>query len=255
MKILLIGELCYDIWKYGNVPRLNPESPSPIFVESYENQNLGMAGNVAATLANLDISFDFIHQPEKITKTRYVDQKSNYILLRVDVDNKISPRIGIDHLTVGVYNYDFIIISDYNKGFLTEKYLQDVISMASFAKKEVYIDTKKILGDWSYNAWAKINDKEYQDNLKNNAKINYDKTIITLGGQGAQYQNKIICPETEIDIRDQVGAGDTFLTFFSIYHHKTKDVEYSIKKANHFAGIACSHKGVLSDFGIKEKDL
>lgn len=241
MKVLVIGESCTDKFIYGNVDRLNPEAPTQIFTPLYEKENSGMGGNVAEHLKNLNISFDFITNKEKIIKTRYVDEASNYILLRVDEDIKLAPTNQI----INVRLYNFIIISDYNKGFLTEDYMQSLINFATIANRLVFLDTKKNLGKWSYKAWTKINEKEYS---RHHDFLNKDQTVITLGKAGVKYRDEIIPPEAEILTRDVVGAGDTFLVFFALYFYKDRNVISAIKKANHYAGIACLSKGVRNDF-------
>lgn len=251
MRVCIIGENCQDIFNYCNFERLNPEAPTPCGSIVYQKENRGMAANVYEHFKNLDIECDFITQPETITKTRHVDIKSNYVLLRIDLDPDIKPCDKIIDFT----KYDLFIISDYCKGFLTKEYIGYIVNQANLNHKEVYIDTKKILGKWSYDAWVKINEKEHDFNLKNRGNINYNKTLITLGAAGIKYRDKIYPPENQIESRDVVGAGDTALVFFSIFYHLTQNIELAISKANYYAGIACSHKGVINDFGIKYKDL
>ena len=82
MKVLVIGENSKDIWVYGDVTRINPEAPTPVFIEKYRKENDGMAANCTIHLKHLNIDYDFITQVEPITKTRYVDEKSNYILMQ-----------------------------------------------------------------------------------------------------------------------------------------------------------------------------
>jgi bifunctional ADP-heptose synthase (sugar kinase/adenylyltransferase) len=247
MKVLILGEKSLDIFTYGHVNRLNPEAPTPILVpDGGSVMNPGMAGNVGEHFRNLKIDYTFVHQQELIEKKRYVDIASNYILLRVDRgDNEITsepPLIKDLH----VEEYDFVVISDYCKGFLTEDYIWRVIEQG----KPVFLDTKKLLGDWSWNAWIKINEKEYNYNLKMGAKFNKEKLIVTLGSQGARYKDTIVKPvNADFSIRDVVGAGDTFLTFFSLTYFQTNNVFYAIQEGNRFAGYACQSKGVISDFG------
>ena len=53
MKILVIGDSCKDIFRYGKVNRLAPEAPVPIIIPEREISNLGMAGNVVTNLKAL----------------------------------------------------------------------------------------------------------------------------------------------------------------------------------------------------------
>ena len=73
-KVLLIGEQCYDIFIYGDTPRLSPEGPAPVFIPKREVFNGGMGMNVLANLTSLVIDVDFHHQKSPITKTRHIHE-------------------------------------------------------------------------------------------------------------------------------------------------------------------------------------
>ena len=89
MRILVIGDSCIDIFRYGKVDRLAPEAPIPIIVPEKETPNPGMAGNVVANLQALGINTHFVCNTENVVKTRYVDDRSGQILLRVDKNDKV----------------------------------------------------------------------------------------------------------------------------------------------------------------------
>lgn len=44
MKITVIGELCNDVFVYGDTKRLSPEAPVPVLNPKYTKSNNGMAG-------------------------------------------------------------------------------------------------------------------------------------------------------------------------------------------------------------------
>ena len=88
-KALVIGESCMDIFVYGDTPRLSPEGPAPVFLAKKENYNGGMGLNVCTNLQALKVDSDFHHQINHITKTRYVHQSSNTLLLRVDEEDNV----------------------------------------------------------------------------------------------------------------------------------------------------------------------
>ncbi len=83
-KVLVVGEICYDIFIYGSSSRLCPDVPAPVFKARKEVRNEGMAGNTIRNLESLGHEVDSITQINPITKTRYVDEKLNYTFLRVD---------------------------------------------------------------------------------------------------------------------------------------------------------------------------
>ena len=75
MKITVIGELCKDVFVYGDTLRLSPEAPVPVLTPSYKEENDGMAGNVVQNLKAMDdtLEINFIHQLEDIVKNGKAD--------------------------------------------------------------------------------------------------------------------------------------------------------------------------------------
>jgi len=244
-KILLLGDSCIDVFIYGDCYRLNPEAPTPVFTEKYRIQFDGMASNVLKNIQSLGLDADFITQKEEIIKTRYVDQKSNYILFRIDNDNHINHSKSISLIdSLDFSNYDLTIISDYDKGFLNKNELETIFTNSKLS----FIDTKKPIDTWIKTAsFIKINEAEYT-NPKNNldfmsTELN-DKLIITLGEFGAKYNNKFYKPPKEILVRDVVGAGDSFLASLACHYYLYKNIEDAINFANLCAGQVVSKKGI-----------
>ena len=52
-RVVLVGDLMLDRYVYGNVERLSPDAPVPVFHHQREDARLGGAGRVAADLATL----------------------------------------------------------------------------------------------------------------------------------------------------------------------------------------------------------
>jgi D-beta-D-heptose 7-phosphate kinase/D-beta-D-heptose 1-phosphate adenosyltransferase len=214
VKVLVIGDSCEDIFIYGDITRLSPEAPVPVLQPTRETKHGGMALNVYNNFLSLGAKVDIItNEKSQIRKVRYVDIRTNQMVLRVDENDECKE---IDEVTrMHVYNnqyqdktYDAIIISDYCKGFLTEL----DIELLCKSNKNVFVDTKKQLGSWIQNAmFIKINSAEYKKNyeyFKTNDFV--DKLIVTLGGEGCLYNGKKY-PVKEVPVKDVSGAGDTFL--------------------------------------------
>src|SRR5210317_545454 len=119
-KVLVIGENCIDVFVYGFSERKSPEGDGPVFVPKREVFNDGMAYNSANNLSSQGVDVDIISNTEEITKTRYVDADTNKLFLRVDEGDKVE-RYNVENLPDNIGEYDAILISDYNKGFLTEE--------------------------------------------------------------------------------------------------------------------------------------
>lgn len=248
MKIVVIGEDCLDLFEYGTCTRLNPEAPTPVFVSEKIVQNGGMARNVYNNLFNMMPAEDiaFVYQEEgEIVKHRFVDKASNYILLRVDKDGPPTKLTLQPRLKDLITSADFVVVSDYDKGFLDTAVLREISNLA----KVSFIDTKKALGQWAECfSWIKINRKEFSNPNHDPVFMEKysDRIIVTLGELGARIGNTEVRSEKRVEVKDVSGAGDTFLAGLVYKFSTSLDIIDSIKYANLCAGEAVSHKGVVS---------
>lgn len=245
-KILVIGEECEDVFIYGKIDRLSPEAPVPVFQPLEIKKNKGMSGNVINNLLSLSNDLNITHwtQKEKITKTRYVEKKSNHMIIRID-DGELNPLENIGELTESMINtikdQDIVIISDYDKGYLNQKNMIDICQISKLS----IVDTKKILQfDTVYPmTWLKLNEKESENN-KYLEKAYKEKILKTVGERGTLYYDKLyptLNPKETVDVS---GAGDTFTTAFILKYFETKNVEESIIFANEKCSIVVSKRGV-----------
>ena len=88
MKILVIGDSCEDVFVYGDIGRISPEAPVPVFNPRFEKSNDGMAKNVVNNVESLGVSVFSVTNSNSIRKVRYVDERSNQMVLRVDENDK-----------------------------------------------------------------------------------------------------------------------------------------------------------------------
>jgi D-beta-D-heptose 7-phosphate kinase/D-beta-D-heptose 1-phosphate adenosyltransferase len=248
INVLVIGDSCIDVFNYGRVIRLAPEGPAPVFNPLDQKSNGGMALNVKANIDAIGAESRLITQPEIIIKTRYVDERTNSLLLRVDEEQKVSPldititQNIVDNQFDGV-KYNAIIISDYCKGFLSE----DDIWKISHKNKNVFLDTKKILGEWcSACDFIKINHSEFERTQHTIDNLNIiDKLIITHSDKGCEYRTKMF-PVDKVECKDLSGAGDTFISGLVCEFSRTHDVEGSIKFAQECATKVVQKLGVCT---------
>ena len=247
-NILVIGDNCTDKFIYGDSFRLAPEAPVPVFNPTNVTTNPGMAGNVARNIRSLGSNVILLSNDIDMIKTRYVDERTGQILLRVDENDK-APRIEskiieqiIDNKYQGL-NIDAIIISDYNKGYLDTKDIKHICDN----NINVFVDTKKILGDWIKNAsFIKINHVEYKHTELTISDLNIsEKLIITLSKEGCRFRDKIFNVES-VQIKDVSGAGDTFLSGLVLEFIRTKKIDKSIIFAQKCATVVVQKKGVAT---------
>jgi len=164
-KILVIGDLILDQYLWGSCERISPEAPVQIVNIDSENFVLGGAGNVVNNLISLGAKVDLISvisnsETSKMLKRllKEIGVDSKYLVFQKNIVNSKKSRIissqqqvvrfdqettdeidtNTQNFIVDIFhkivnNYDVILLSDYNKGVLTNK----------LTKKKINISKKK----------------------------------------------------------------------------------------------------------------
>jgi bifunctional ADP-heptose synthase (sugar kinase/adenylyltransferase) len=226
--ITIIGESCTDIYVYTKSTRLSPEAPVPVLIPIHKVKTGGMAMNVYNNIKNMDSSIDvkLITHKNKIKKKRYVDHKTNHSFIRIDTgEDDVDPYNGDVQ-----NNYGVTIISDYNKGYLTDA---NIINISDKSMITI-LDTKRRLTKDIIDSvdYIKLNEGEYMNNkdLINDENIN--KFIITMGGKGASHNGILYLQENDARTIDVSGAGDTFTAALGLAIHNDKSLSEAIIMAN-----------------------
>lgn len=237
-EILVIGDSCRDVFVYCDAERLCPDVPVPVLNILEQIENGGMAYNAFRNIKSKVQSCGILTNENwnSITKTRYVHKKTNHTFFRVDSKQKMD-RVDLSKID---FDARIIVVSDYDKGFLTE----EDISFICENHPNVFIDTKKILGPWATKAkYIKINNYEFKrsekfldDNLR-------EKIIYTKGDLGCVFQNRTY-PVKKVNVIDVSGAGDSFMAGLVVQYLESWDIEKSIKFANECASKVVQFPGV-----------
>jgi len=247
MKILVVGEACRDEFVYGKCTRLCPEAPAPVFNPMFKTDNGGMAKNVQKNVLSLGAECDIFTNAnwESITKTRYIDHNFNHMFIRVDANDGRFPQAE-DLQDIDYSQYSAVIISDYNKGFLSPQQIGYIASK----HENVFLDTKKILDEkWCKDVkFIKINNDEYKKTQHTITKRVQEKLIVTLSSKGCRYGERVY-PVKKVEIKDSSGAGDTFIAALAIKFIETKDIDASIEFANECATRVVQKRGVVAAGG------
>lgn len=173
-SILVVGDVMLDTYYYGDVSRISPEAPVPVFKKKTEKCVLGGAANVAANLVSanqrvavMSVIGDDTNglQLKSLFEEKGVDAKmvlpitrrttvktrflaSNHQqLMRLDVEDtepvtKEVSEVLLQKLNGIINQFDLILISDYLKGFLVRDLCQDVVKMAQAHGIPVIADVK-----------------------------------------------------------------------------------------------------------------
>jgi D-beta-D-heptose 7-phosphate kinase/D-beta-D-heptose 1-phosphate adenosyltransferase len=173
-RVLVLGDIMLDRYLWGDVERISPEAPVPVFHIRKRSETLGGAGNVASNLLGLQCSVTLIgvrgsdgagerlnrllDNPRlnahvvidsarpTVTKTRVVSHGQQ--LLRID-EEEIIPlgpdvtRKIVSLAEAAIGDSGAIVLSDYGKGLLlSEALIQPVIAAAKAKNVPVIIDPK-----------------------------------------------------------------------------------------------------------------
>jgi len=177
-RIGVVGDLMLDRYLWGTVSRISPEAAVPVvdFVE--QSECLGGAGNVAANLAALgarvaafgvtgsDEPAAALHSRLRAAeiadkgviadKTHITTVKTRIIarhqqIVRVDHERREPPQRAVHEkllrlLIAGLPALDALVLSDYDKGLITDDFADRVLSAAHQRKVPVFVGvrTKKL---------------------------------------------------------------------------------------------------------------
>lgn len=300
IQVAVIGDFIVDEYLEGGVHRISPEAPVPVHNVTASRIVPGGAANVALNVQKLggqvtafgvvgaDSSGDYLHlalgehgvnigglrrEPAHTTirKTRVSSGKQQ--LLRIDWE-KIEPiaEAQQDQLMAALKatDLDVILVSDYGKGGLPDRYLRQVIDYARGADIPIAIDPKG--NDYDRYAGASLitpNRKEALwalglDNMSDIAKeplaqqlherYAIQHILLTLGAEGmllleqresskAPLKQTHYLPAEKREVYDVSGAGDTVIAVMALVLGCRSSLIDGMNLANVAAGLECEKWG------------
>ncbi len=173
-SILVVGDTMLDNYYVGDIKRISPEAPVPVFRKRSERSVLGGAANVAANLVaagqqasimsiigddecgrslmtlfkETGVGTELLETTDRQTtqKTRFL-AGNNQQVLRLDVEDttpieKTLCEQLLTKLQQHIGEFDLILLSDYLKGLLTCDFTQGVIKLANDRHIPVIVDVK-----------------------------------------------------------------------------------------------------------------
>ncbi len=291
--ILVIGDLMIDEYLWGSCERISPEAPVQVVDIKNETSVLGGAGNVINNLMSLGAKVSvmsvigddhaghelksmldkigvksfLIEQEGRKTsrKTRLMASHSQVVRYDKESKNDISyesVKKLFSKFQEKINAYDIILLSDYDKGVLTNKLVEKVISYANKNEKKVLVDPKG--NNFTKYAGAYIltpNKKEAElasgikieneDSLKEvlvNQKLEAELgvSLITLSENGIAIlidDEVIIKPTVAREVYDVTGAGDTVLASLGFATALGYDIFTAVEFANLAAGVVVGKLG------------
>ena len=194
--ILVIGDAMLDMYYCGEVNRISPEAPVPVFHKKSERSVLGGAANVASNLAAIGqnismltvigkdkygdkilqflrdkhIHTELIMESKRDTtvKIRFLAD-NNQQVLRLDIEDSKEmdadiAKMMLTKLEERICEFQLIVISDYLKGLLSFDFTQFILAIAKKKNIPTIVDVKGTNAEKYKNAYMlKPNIKELRD--------------------------------------------------------------------------------------------
>ena len=249
-KVLVIGDIIIDKYIYGTSTRLSPEAPVPVVTHERTEETIGGAGLVHSNLLSLGVDsvlFNEEHEPKSI-KTRVLCD--GHYITRIDNDIHSDGEGVLRKVReIDFSDYDYVIMSDYNKGYLDES-VELIKHFNKFGCK-VIVDPKDHANHYE-GAWlVKPNQQEFQEYF-----INWQGNIITTQASDnviAKIDNQVYdIPVEPVEVSDVTGAGDCFLAGFVYALTKGYDYQKALELAVRGSTESVKHVGT---YILTEKDL
>jgi rfaE bifunctional protein kinase chain/domain len=174
-RIGVLGDLMLDRYLWGTATRLSPEAAVPVVDFQKQDDFLGGAANVAANLATLGARVEgfgvigndqsgralrnclrdakignksVLSDAKRITtlKTRIIAK--HHQIVRVDHERREPVRRDVEErllraLFAGLKHLDALVLSDYDKGLITDNFAERVLSACHQLQVPVFVGPKK----------------------------------------------------------------------------------------------------------------
>ncbi|KKQ33432.1 MAG: Bifunctional protein HldE [candidate division TM6 bacterium GW2011_GWF2_37_49] len=293
-EVLVIGDVMVDEYVVGNVERISSEAPIPVVKEVSRDYCIGGAGNVAAncveigfktTIISIINDSDFSGQKiisilkdakipmnglvrsndRKTTHKKRIVSKNQQLLCLDSEDVKPLSRSELksacEKIDLLMKPGMLVLISDYDRGFITPEFVEYIIKRAAILKCLVMVDPSgpdylKYKGA----QYIKPNLKEFNemlsvfnlnpnnDPIKNGVevckKLQCGGLFVTMGEKGIQYISpnlQVNSPTQATEIYGLAGAGDTVFAYLALCVSCNLSIDLSLIIANKAAAIAVLH--------------
>jgi D-beta-D-heptose 7-phosphate kinase/D-beta-D-heptose 1-phosphate adenosyltransferase len=291
--VVVVGDVMLDVTIHGAADRISPEAPVPVVRREMTVEVLGGAANVAANIAAMGAPVKLIsvvgddqaaHRMRQAcydagvgcylhadrtrpttTKTRIVSRGHQLVRVDEEVSHPIPMDIQtkiISQVKLALEGAGALVISDYAKGVLTDRVLQQIITAAT-ERVMVIVDPKS--ADWTRYEGADV----IKPNAGELAQASSRKTGTDAEVEAAGYWmlaghsvGVIVCTRAEegasiirdgVDathirgtprqVRDVQGAGDTFLAALAVGMSAGEALDDAVDLAVRASGIAVDRPG------------
>ncbi len=294
-RMLVIGDIMLDRYWHGATERVSPEAPVPVINVTRQDDRPGGAANVALNTAALGaqthllglvgkdeaaavlssrlqaagVACHFTNTSSEPTITKLRAISRNQQLIRMDFEQRFSASYASD-LNKSVAEHldaaDVVILSDYNKGTLSD--CQSIIKLAKAQGKQVLVDPKgndfsrykgaTLLTPNMSEFEAVVGHCETEEQIINRGaelitQLGLECLLITRSEKGMTLLQKegteTHFPAQSHEVYDVTGAGDTVISTLAAALGAGQSMQEAVAIANMAAGIAIGKLGTYAISG------
>lgn len=294
-KVLVVGDLVLDEFVWGRVERISPEAPVPVVHVQAEGHRLGAAANVAHNIralggralmcgalgddaagrrlmdelrrVRIDARGVFLSRDQStIRKTRIIAHQQQVARLDRESDNHADARATLRaraYALAHLWRADAVIISDYGKGMITERFLAALAAARRRRPFRLIIDPKR--ANFSFYRGASLltpNRDEASEaagiEIRDEASLvragavlldrwEAEAVLVTRGEWGMTLfrhdRPPRHFPTVARQVFDVTGAGDTVVAATALALAAGSSLETAAILANHAAGVVVGEVG------------
>jgi D-glycero-beta-D-manno-heptose-7-phosphate kinase len=300
VAVLVLGDIMLDEFVWGDVTRISPEAPVPVVEVRRESAHLGGAANVLANLVALGararivgvVGDDVAGQrlrtelreasPAQTDEMIVVDQSRpstvktriiahNQTVVRADRERRAPVDAQTEDRIIGILRREIkeasaFLVSDYDKGAVTPRILNEILPLAYGRGIPVLIDPK-IRNFDAYRPATLITPNHHEalrltgteedtdEGLKQAARLIRERTgcdsvLITRGPGGMMLmegaQEPVYVATAAREVYDVTGAGDTVIATLAASLAAGASMLEAAILANHAAGIVVGKVGTAT---------
>jgi D-beta-D-heptose 7-phosphate kinase / D-beta-D-heptose 1-phosphate adenosyltransferase len=292
--IAIVGDVMIDRYLSGRVDRISPEAPVPVLLHTQDRAVAGGAANVAVNIAALGCNVrligavgddqnaadlkkilldagvsgtDLVTDATRptISKTRVVSGRQQFFR----IDREFTGRLSADteaaiikSACAAIEDSEIVVLSDYAKGVLNDRVLEEIIAAAKALGKIVLVDPKRRTfeayrgadiikpnaGELSAATGLPcVSDADIESAAESITK-QFDATLLVTRADAGMALIRRGLPvrhikSTVLEVADVSGAGDTALAALAVSIADGCTIEDAAEISNTAAGVAVSKLG------------
>jgi D-glycero-beta-D-manno-heptose-7-phosphate kinase len=297
-RVLVAGDVMLDEFLWGSVSRISPEAPVPVVKVTRQTFHLGGAGNVASNVRALggeavvvgvvgrDAAGERVHaalaeagvedglavadggRPTTV-KTRIIAHHQQVVRADRELADDVPQRLEaalLDRVRAAVASCAAVVLSDYQKGVVTARFMKSLLSLARGRGIPVLVDPKvahfplyrqvtvvtpnQLEAEQAAGRAIRDEDDLHAVGRRILRLLRCEAVLVTRGEHGMalfpREGRPSLIPTAAREVFDVTGAGDTVIATLSLALAAGAALPQAARLANHAAGVVVGKVGTAT---------